>query len=115
MEFCQRQNAAFGSKGTAMKKLTQSKSEIVKSVNELEAGVSADEICRRFNVSRATLYQWKWKYGGLEVSQLKKLKELEEENAKLKKMYANLALDNEILREVIKKTLEPNVALAMLA
>ena len=78
--------------------------------------MSADEICRRLNVSRATLYQWKRKYGGLEVSQLKKLKELEEENAKLKKMYANLALDNEILREVIeKKTLEPNVALAMLA
>ena len=69
-----------------MKKLTHSESEIVKSVNELD------------------------------VSQLKKLKELEEENAKLKKMYANLALDNEILREVIeKKTLEPNVALAMLA
>ena len=92
-----------------MKKLTHSESEIVKSVNELEAGVSADEICRRLNVSRATLYQWKRKYGGLEVSQLKKLKELEEENAKLKKMYANLALDNKILREVIKKkTLEPN-------
>ena len=86
-----------------MKKLTHSESEIVKSVNELEAGVSADEICRRLNVSRATLYQWKRKYGGLEVSQLKKLKELEEENAKLKKMYANLALDNEILREVIEK------------
>ena len=69
-----------------MKKLTHSESEIVKSVNELDA------------------------------SQLKKLKELEEENAKLKKMYANLALDNEILREVIeKKTLEPNVALAILA
>ena len=88
-----------------MKKLTHSESEIVKSVNELEAGVSAGEICRRLNVSRATLYQWKRKYGGLEVSQLKKLKELEEENAKLKKMYANLALDNEILREVIEKKL----------
>ena len=72
-------------------------------VAKLETGVSADEICRRLNVSRATLYQWKRKYGGLEVSQLKKLKELEEENAKLKKMYANLALDNEILREVIEK------------
>lgn len=88
-----------------MRKLTHSESEIVRSVNELEAGVSADEICRRLNVSRATLYQWKRKYGGLEISQLKKLKELEEENAKLKKMYANLALDNEILREVIEKKL----------
>ena len=62
-----------------MKKLTHSESQIVKSVNELEAGVSADEIYRRLNVSRATLYQWKRKYGGLEVSQLKKLKELEED------------------------------------
>ena len=86
-----------------MKKLTHSESEIVKSVNELEAGVSADEICRRLNVSRATLYQWKHKYAGLDISQLKRLKELEEENAKLKKMYADLALDNEILREVIEK------------
>ena len=51
-----------------MKKLTHSESEIVKSVNELEAGVSADEICRRLNVSRATLYQWKRKYGGLASS-----------------------------------------------
>ena len=88
-----------------MKKLTHSESEIVKSVNELEAGVSADEIRRRLNVSRATLYQWKRKYAGLDISQLKRLKELEEENAKLKKMYANLALDNEILREVIEKKL----------
>lgn len=84
-----------------MRKLTHSESEIIKSVNELEARVPADKICRRLNVSRAALYQWKRKYGGFEISQLKKLKELEEENAKLKKMYANLALDNEILREVI--------------
>lgn len=88
-----------------MRKLTHSKTEIIKSVNELEAGISADEICRWLNVSRATIYQWKRKYGGFEVNQLKKLKELEEENAKLKKMYANLALDNEILREVIEKKL----------
>lgn len=86
-----------------MKKLTHSESEIVKSVNELEAGVSADEICRRLNVSRATLYQWKRKYGGLEVGQLKKLKELEEENAKLKKMYANLAWTTRFSARLSKK------------
>ncbi|MCK9181867.1 MAG: transposase [Fibrobacteraceae bacterium] len=61
-----------------MKKLTHSEPEIIKSVNELEAGISADEICGRLNVSRATLYQWKRKYGGLEVSQLKKLKEIKQ-------------------------------------
>ena len=88
-----------------MKKLTHSESEIIKSVNELEAGISADEICRRLNVSRATLYQWKRKYGGLEVSQLKKLKELEEENSKLKRMFANLSLENEALKDVIAKKL----------
>jgi putative transposase len=88
-----------------MKKLTHSETEIIKSVNELESGVSADLICRRLNVSRTTLYQWKRKYGGLDIKQLKRLKELEEENLKLKKMYANLALDNEILRDVIEKKL----------
>ena len=88
-----------------MKKLTHSETEIIRSVNELESGVSADLICRRLNVSRTTLYQWKRKYGGLDIKQLKRLKELEEENLKLKKMYANLALDNEILRDVIEKKL----------
>lgn len=88
-----------------MRKLTHSESEIVKSVKELESGVSADEICRRLNVSRATLYQWKRKYSGLEVNQLRRLKELEEENAKLKRMYADIALDNAILHEVIEKKL----------
>lgn len=88
-----------------MRKLTHSESEIVNSVKELESGVSAEAVCRRLNVSRATLYQWKRKYGGLEVNQLRRLKELEEENAKLKRMYANLALDNDILREVIEKKL----------
>jgi len=77
--------------------------EGIQSVNELEAGISADVICRKLNVSRTTLYQWKRKYGGLDIKQLKRLKELEEENLKLKKMYANLALDNEILRDVIEK------------
>ena len=77
--------------------------------------MSADEICRRLNVSRATLYQWKRKYGGFEFLQLKKLKELEEENATLKKMYANLALDNEILREVIEKNSRAECRIAMLA
>lgn len=110
MAICRCQNATLDSEGTAMRKLTHLETEIVKSVNDLEAGVSADEICRRLNVSMATLYQWKRKYGGFEVNQLKKLKELEEENAKLKKMYANLALDNEILREVIEKTLTPGPA-----
>lgn len=86
-----------------MRKSIHSESEIVKSVRELESGVPADQICRRLNISVSTLYQWRKKYSGLDASQLKRLKELEEENSKLKKMYANLALENDILREVIEK------------
>ena len=86
-----------------MRKSIHSESEIVKSVREMESGVPADQICRRLNVSVSTLYQWRKKYSGLDASQLKRLKELEEENSKLKKMYANLALENDILREVIEK------------
>ena len=86
-----------------MKKSKHSDSEKVKAVKSLDGGVSADVICREFGISRSTLYQWRSKYGGMEVSQVKKLRELEEENARLKKMYADLALDNQILRDVIEK------------
>lgn len=62
-------------------------------------------ICRELGISRSTLYQWRSKYGGMEVSQVRRLRELEEENRKLKQMYADLALDNQILRDVIEKKL----------
>ena len=88
-----------------MRKSAHSETEIVKAVQELEAGIPAEQICRRLNISKATLYQWRRKYAGLDVCQLHRLKELEEENAKLKQMYASLALDNELLREVIEKKL----------
>lgn len=88
-----------------MRKLTHSESEIVKSVKQPKSDVPADEICGRLNISMASLYQWKRKYSGLEVSPPRRLKELEEENSKLKRMYANLALDNAILHEVIEKKL----------
>ena len=93
-----------------MRKSIHSESEIVKSVRELESGVPAEQICRRLNISVSTLYQWRKKYSGLDASQLKRLKELEEENSKLKKMYANLALENDILREVIEKKSEARSA-----
>ncbi len=88
-----------------MRKSIHSESEIVKSVRELESGVPAEQICRRLSISSSTLYQWRKKYSGLDVAQLKRLKELEEENSKLKKMYADQALEIEILREVIEKKL----------
>lgn len=85
-----------------MEKSFHSESEMVKAVKELESGMSAEVVTRGHGVTRATLYNWKSKYSGMDVSQVKRLKELEE-NRKLKQMYADLALDNRILRDVIEK------------
>jgi len=68
-----------------------------------EAGISTREICRELSVTEATFYNWKAKYGGLEISDVKKMKSLEEENARLKKMYADLAMDNQILKDLFTK------------
>lgn len=88
-----------------MRKSIHSESEMVKAVKELESGVSVEVVAREHGISKATLYQWKSKYSGMDVSQVRRLKELEEENRKLKQMYADLALDNRILRDVIEKKL----------
>ncbi len=88
-----------------MRKSIHSESEMVKAVKELESGVSAEVVAREHGISKATLYQWKSKYSGMDVSQVRRLKELEEENRKLKQMCADLALDNRILRDVIEKKL----------
>lgn len=87
------------SKEERIKKKIHSESEMVKAVKEHESGVDAETVAREHGISRATLYNWKSKYSGMDVSQVKCLKELEEENRKLKQMYADLALDNRILRE----------------
>ena len=86
-----------------MKKSIHSESEMVKAVKELESGISAEVVARGYGVTRVTLYNWKSKYSGMDVNQVRRLKEQEEENRKLKQMYADLALDNRILRDVIKK------------
>ena len=78
---------------------------MVKAIQKLESGVQADVVAREYGISRATLYNWKSKYSGMEVSQVTRLKELEEENRRLKQMYADLAFDNKILRDVIEKKL----------
>lgn len=78
---------------------------MVKAVQELERGITAETVARNHGISKGTLYNWKSKYSGMDVSQIKRLKELEEENRKLKQMYADLALDNRILKEVIEKKL----------
>ena len=88
-----------------MKKSRRSEHEIVKAVNQLESGLSADGICREYGISRATHYNWRSKYSGMDSSHIKRLKELEEENRRLKQMYADLALDNKVLKDVIEKKL----------
>ena len=86
-----------------MRKTRFTETQIVKALKELEAGRKLEDLCREMEVSKATFYKWKSKYGGMEASDVRRLKELEEENARLKRMYANLSLDHEILKDVISK------------
>lgn len=86
-----------------MKKKRFSEEQIIRVLKEAEAGQPTTEICRRHGISPGTFYKWKAKFGGMEVSDAKRLKALETENARLKKLVANLSLDNEILREVNSK------------
>ena len=88
-----------------MKKSRFTEMQIVSILKKHEAGISRAEICREAGISRPTFYNWKSKFGGLEVREVIRLKELEEENARLKKMYADLSLENYILKDVIEKKL----------
>jgi putative transposase len=88
-----------------MKKSHFTETQIVKALHEEQAGRKPDDICRELGISRATFYNWKSKYSGMEVSQLKQLKELQEENRRLKSMYADLSLDHRILKDILEKKL----------
>jgi len=88
-----------------MKRTRFTESQIIKILNEQEAGRTVTEICREYGVHQATYYNWKSKYGGMNASQLKRLKELEDENLKLKKMYAESSLHNHALKDLIEKKL----------
>ena len=74
-------------------------------LKEGEAGVPVAELCRKHGISSATYYQWKSKYAGVSVAELARLKELERENARLKRMYADLALENSAIKEVLSRKL----------
>ncbi len=86
-----------------MRKQKFTETQIVKALKEHESGRSTEDLCRELGIHKATFYNWKKKYGGMESNELKRLKELEEENRKLKAMYADLALDHKILRDVLTK------------
>lgn len=79
--------------------------QIVKVLNEHQNGRQATEIVRELGISEQTFYNWKHKYGGMGVSDVKRLKQLEEENRRLKELVADLSLDNKILKEVVSKNL----------
>lgn len=88
-----------------MKKSKYSDTQIVSILKEAEAGLPVKEICRKYGISSASYYNWKAKFGGMNVSELKRNRELEAENAKLKRMYADLALENTALKDLIEKKL----------
>lgn len=86
-----------------MRKSKFTESQIMAVLAEGEAGMPVAEVCRKHGISSATFYKWKAKYGGLEVSDAKRLKALEDENTKLKKLLAEAMLDNAMLKEVASK------------
>ena len=86
-----------------MKRSRFSDEQIIAIVKEQEAGMATAEVCRRHGVSGATFYKWKAKYGGLEVSEAKRLRSLEDENAKLKRLLADTMLDNAALKDLLAK------------
>ena len=88
-----------------MKQARFTETQIVSILKEAETGIKVKDLCRKHGISDATYYNWKSKYGGMEASDLRRMKELESESSKLKRMYADLALENRALRDLIEKKL----------
>jgi len=88
-----------------MRKSKFTESQIMAVLAEGEAGIPVAEVCRKHGISSATYYQWKSKYAGMSVSELKRVKELEAENARLKRLYAELALENAAIKDVLSRKL----------
>ena len=88
-----------------MKRSRFSKEQTAFALKQQELGTSVDEICRKMGISEATFYNWKKEYSGLGPSELRRLKQLEEENAKLKRLVADLSLDKAMLQDVVKRKL----------
>jgi len=88
-----------------MKRSKFSETQIVSILKEAEAGMPVEELSRKYCFSRSAFYKWKGKYSGMDASALSRLKELEEENRRLKQMYADLSLEHQALKDIVKKKL----------
>jgi putative transposase len=88
----------MASKGTRYKE-----EQIIRILKEVESGISVTEVCRKYGVAEQTVYRWRNKYGGLETSELQRLRELEAENSRLKRIVAQQVLDIDVLKEVVSK------------
>lgn len=86
-----------------MKKKRFNEIRIISVLKEYEAGMSAEDLARKYGIGASTIYAWNAKYAGMEVTELKRLRQLEDENNRLKKMYATLSMDHELLKEVLEK------------
>jgi putative transposase len=86
-----------------MKKTRYSEEQIIGILKEAEAGISVAELCRKYGISDATYYNWKARYGGMTTSEMRRLRQLEDENRRLKQLVADLTLDNQALKAVISK------------
>ncbi len=88
-----------------MKRSKFTESQIVFALRQSEGEVRVEEVCRKMGIGEATFYNWKKKYGGVGVNELRRLRQLEEENAKLKQLIADLSLDKQMLQDILKKKL----------
>ena len=86
-----------------MKRARHTEEQIIQVLREAQAGATIEELCRRHGISQGTYYKWKQKFGGLEIKDAQRLRLLEEENRKLKKLVADQALDNMVLKELLGK------------
>ena len=87
-----------------MKKSRHTETQIVKILKEVEGGRLVKEVCREYGVAAGTYYNWKSKYGGMEASDVRRLKDLEDENRRLKGMFAELSLEHRILKDIVEKS-----------